>query len=241
MDKYINNLNKRIGRTIKKQQLLQEGDKILIALSGGKDSMILLNALSERIKHIPFKVDLVASHVLIETIGYETDTRYLEQFCEERGVKFVLKSFEIELDKDAKKTECFLCSWHRRKALFELTKDLGCNKLAFGHHMDDALQTLLMNMMYHGSISSMPFQFEMFGGRIKVIRPMLEISEEELEKYQSIANYKRELKHCPFENTKRIEMKDIINNLNKMHPVAKKNMFRSMDKIFPEYLPHWKT
>lgn len=239
MDKYISNTNKKIGRTIKKQNLLNENDKILVALSGGKDSMILLDALADRRNHLPFKIEIIAAHVLIPTIGYKTDTNYLKQFCEEREVKFILKEFEIELDPESKKSECFICSWSRRKALFELTKELGCNKLAFGHHMDDAIETLFMNMMYHGSISSLPFQLEMFKGRVKVIRPLLEMTEDELIKYAAIADYKKELKNCPFENTKRLEIKNIVKQFNDIHRIARKNIFRSMDNMYSDYLPHW--
>lgn len=239
MDKYISNLNKKVGRTMKKQNLLQEGDHILIALSGGKDSMILLAMLAARRSSLPFKINLTAAHVLIPTIGYETDVEYLASFCKEREVDFVLKSFDLELRENSKKSECFICSWSRRKALFELTKELDCNKLAFGHHMDDAIETLFMNMMYHGSISSLPFSLKMFEGRIHVIRPLLEISEEELIKYAELAAYKKELKRCPFENTKRAEIKDIIEQLNQNHRIARKNIFRSMDNQYPEYLPHW--
>lgn len=239
MDKYISNLNRKVGRTMIKQNLIHENDKILIALSGGKDSMILLDVLAERRRHFPFKLEIYAAHILIPTIGYKTDVNYLNNFCEERGINFILKEFEIELYKENKKSECFICSWNRRKALFQIAKELGCNKLAFGHHMDDAIETLLMNMMYHGSVSSLPFQLEMFKGEMQVIRPLLEISEEELIKYAQISGYKKELKSCPFENTKRQEIKKIIEQLNGIHRIAKKNIFRSMDKVFYDYLPHW--
>lgn len=238
-NKYINNTNKRIARTIRKHDLLTAGDKILIALSGGKDSMILLESLVECKKHLPFNIDLIATHVLIENIGYKTDLYYLEDFCKRIDVKFILKKFEIDLEKNNKKSTCFICSWNRRKALFNLTEELNCNKLAFGHHMDDALQTLFLNMIYHGSISSLPFKFSMFQGRIEVIRPLLEIAEEELIEYAKIKKYKSEIKQCKYENTKRIDMKKLINSINEKHAVGKKNIFRSMDNIYSDYLPHW--
>jgi tRNA 2-thiocytidine biosynthesis protein TtcA len=239
-NKYIYNIKKRIARTIGKQKLLSDGDKVLVALSGGKDSMILLESLVECKKHLPFKVDLMACHVYIDNMGYETDIQYLTDFCHYRGVEFVVKQFQLEVQPGKGKSECFLCSWNRRKALFELSKERNCNKIAFGHHMDDALQTLFMNMVYHGSISSMPYQFSMFGNRIVVIRPLLDITEEELIKYDDIQGYKKELKKCRFEQTKRMQFRDLINTISSSHPVAKKNMFRAMNNIFPEYLPHWK-
>jgi tRNA(Ile)-lysidine synthase TilS/MesJ len=239
-NKHIYNIKKRIQRTIGKQQLLKENDKILIALSGGKDSLILLETLSACKKHLPFKVDFYACHVLIENIGYETDTEYLSEYCQQNGVKFILKKFQIERKLDSNKSVCFICSWNRRKSLFELTRDLGCNKLAFGHHMDDALQTLFMNMIYHGSISSLPYKFNMFENRIEVIRPLLDIAEEDLIKYAEIKAYKSEIKKCIYENSKRKEVGNLINEIAGKHKVAKKNMFRSMSNIYTDYLPHWK-
>ncbi|MBN1116995.1 MAG: tRNA 2-thiocytidine(32) synthetase TtcA [Bacteroidales bacterium] len=239
--KYIHNLKKKIGKTIVQQGLISPEDKILIALSGGKDSMILLEALAHTQKVVPFKFDLASAHVFIENIGYKTDTDYLRTFSESHGVKFYLEKFQISLSKETKKPICFVCSWNRRKSLFALTKNLGYNKLAFGHHMDDALQTLFMNMIYRGSISSLPFKFTMFGGRLEVIRPLLEIQESALVKYSEIQDYKPNIKSCSFEDTKRKEMNDILDLMNSKYRVASKNIFRSLDNIYPEYLPRWKN
>jgi tRNA 2-thiocytidine biosynthesis protein TtcA len=238
-NKLINNLGLRVGRTIVKHKLILDGDTVLVALSGGKDSMVLLEILAERKKHFPFKFELIASQINIMNIGYNTYVQYLEDFCKSLNVKFIPKEFEIDLSQKNKKTECFLCSWHRRKALFELTKELGCNKLAFGHHMNDAIETLFMNMIYHGSISSMPFNIEMLDGRINLIRPLLEISEIELKEYAELKQYKKEVNICPFANNKRLEMKQLIHQISEIRKVGPKNIFRSMDNIYNEYLPHW--
>lgn len=240
MDKYISNLNKRVVKTMKKQDLLSAGDKILVALSGGKDSMILLDILAECRKYIPIKFELVATHILISNIGYKTDTKYLKEFCEERNVPFILKEFEIDMAAQKTKSECFICSWNRRKALFSLANEINCTKIALGHHMDDSIETLLMNMMYHGRISSMPFKLSMFDGDVEIIRPLLEISEESLIGYAAIAGYKKELKFCPYESTKRSEIKELLKNISRIHPLARKNIFRAADKIDLDYLPRLK-
>ncbi|MBN2484456.1 MAG: tRNA 2-thiocytidine biosynthesis protein TtcA [Bacteroidales bacterium] len=239
-NKFINTLNTRIGRTIIKQKLITGGDRVLVALSGGKDSLVLLEALADRKRHFPFKFDLYAAHITIKGIGYKTDVDYLKSLCNELGVEFVNKEAEIGRQGGKKKTECFLCSWHRRKALFALTKQLNCNKLAFGHHMDDAVETLLMNMVFHGSVSSMPFEIEMFDGRVKIIRPMLEISESEIKEYEQLKKFRKEVKICPFSNNKRAEMKDLLKNISKIRKNGLINIFRSMDNIYLDYLPHWK-
>jgi tRNA(Ile)-lysidine synthetase-like protein len=238
-NKIINTLNARVGRTIVKQKLILEGDRVLVALSGGKDSLILLETLADRKKHFPFRFELFASHINIKNIGYKTDIQYLETLCNSLKIPFILKEFEIDLSDKNKKTECFLCSWHRRKALFELTKEMGINKLAFGHHMNDAIETLFMNMIYHGSISAMPFKIEMLEGRINLIRPLLEISEKELTEYAEIKNYKKEIKICPFGNSNRQKIKELIGEISQIRIVGPKNIFRSMDNIYNDYLPRW--
>lgn len=236
-NKYVNNIRKRIGKTIYKQGLINKGDKILVALSGGKDSLILLESLVDRKKYMPFSFELSAIHINIKNIDYQTDIKYLSNFCQELKVPFILKEFEVDLSKDNKKGMCFICSWNRRKSIFEATKELAFTKLAFGHHMDDALETLFMNMIYHGSISSLPFKFSMFNNRIEVIRPLLELNNEELNEYARIRDFKGELKRCAYENTSRQKMKILISRMAELNPVARKNIFRSMSNTFDEYLP----
>ncbi|NJM16672.1 MAG: tRNA 2-thiocytidine(32) synthetase TtcA [Bacteroidales bacterium] len=171
-------------------------------------------------------------------IGYKTNLNYLQQFCNSLNIDFVVKEFEIENIESAGKTPCFLCSWHRRKALFDLTRDLGYSKLALGHHMDDALQTMLMNMIYHGSISSLPQKFSMFNDRLLLIRPLLDIPEQDLVDYAVQRKFPDQVKQCPYgEETGRKTMKNALAELEKIYPVAKKNMYRAMDNIYIEYLP----
>lgn len=240
-EKYTENLRKRIFRTLYKQQLLESGDRIMVGLSGGKDSLILLESLAERCRQLPFIIELVACHVMIGNIGYKVDTGFLESFCKAAGVPFYLEQMNIELDETGEKKPCFLCSWNRRKVMFRLTKELKCNKLAFGHHMDDALETLFMNMVYHGSLSSMPFKFDMFDGRLQVIRPLLELTNKELEGYALKRNWPKEIKVCPYDNeTGRSVMKNFVEEISKLHKNARKNMFRSMNNPYPEYLPKLK-
>ncbi len=238
--KYTENIKRHIWRTIRKQELLRKGDRLMVALSGGKDSMVLLEAIADHAKRLPFKIEVLAVHVFIEKIGYQTDLNYLENFCRDLNVPFVVVRPEFESKSSVEKSMCFLCSWHRRKAFFTINREQGFNKLAFGHHMDDAIETLFMNMIYHGSISSMPYQFNMFDGRLTVIRPMLEVSEQELELYALERNFKKEVKSCPYENSKRKVLKGKIDWMSDNSKNARKNIFRSMENIFTEYLPQRK-
>jgi tRNA 2-thiocytidine biosynthesis protein TtcA len=239
-NKFTDNLNKRFRLGIIKQQLLMEGDKVLVALSGGKDSLLLLEMLAESKRYFPFQFELLAVHISIKNIGYSSDIDFLRSFCEELGIIFYLKEFEVDLNKNLKKGKCFICSWHRRKALFVLSRELACNKLALGHHLDDALETLFMNMIYHGSVSSLPYSLNMLGGRLDIIRPLLDFREKELATYAQIREYKKEVKLCPYKDTKRQEINKLLIELEGLGKTAKKNIFRSMDNIFNDYLPHRK-
>ena len=140
------------------------------------------------------------------------------------------------------KAVCFACSWERRKAIFNLGKELNCNKLAFGHHRDDALQTFMMNLLYHGSISSLPYSLSMFEGSLNLIRPLLDIWENELISLAKFRKFEAINKSCPHEDlSKRNYTKNLINNLGDTYPTAKINMFHAMDNIYSEYLPHSKN
>jgi tRNA(Ile)-lysidine synthase TilS/MesJ len=236
--KQFEKICRKVGRTLQEYNMIEEGDRVLVGLSGGKDSMILLEALANRKKHLPFEFELFAVHVSAVNIGYEMDTDYLEDFCREIDVPLYLEEIEVDLSVDPKKSPCFICSWNRRKRIFELSKELDCQKVALGHHKDDAIQTVLMNMIYHGSISSLPQDLSMFDGRIRLIRPMLFIPEKELTYYANMRTFRKQEKSCPYEGTtKRDEIRELIRELDKLSKDARRNIFNAMDNIYEEYLP----
>lgn len=236
---YIDNIQQKIISQILDYKLIEENDKVLLAVSGGKDSLILLEALTQRRRKIPYAFHLIVAHITDRNKTYETNTDYLEEYCKNYHVTFIQREISIEKQEgDKDRSYCFLCSWHRRKAIFDLTREFKINKLVFAHNMDDAIETLLMNMIYHGSISSLPFKVSMFDGRIQLVRPMLAIGEKDLEKYAEVRQFPAELKRCTHaDNTKRTDMRNLIDMLEKMNPRVRKNLFRSMSKQCPEYLP----
>ncbi|MFC2138220.1 ATP-binding protein [Bacteroidota bacterium] len=236
--KFIGNVNKSVGRTIQKHQLIEKNDTILVGLSGGKDSLALIDILAERQRYIPFKFNLLAAHINVKNVSYEIDNLFLTELCNKLEIPIYFKNIEIDLDKDPKKGTCFVCSWQRRKELFSLAKKLKCNKLALGHHLDDANETFLMNMIYHGSISGMPHKLKMFNGRMELIRPILDQREDKIKTYVRYKKYPGEKLICPFgDTTKRNEMQRLLNIIYKTNPDAAVNLFRSPNKIFEEYLP----
>jgi tRNA 2-thiocytidine biosynthesis protein TtcA len=232
----------KVNEAIHKYDLIRENDRILVGLSGGKDSMILLEALAEIKKHLPFSCELVAIHVTATNIGYEMDTDYLQKMCDDLAIPLHLKEIEVDLTAKTDKSPCFVCSWHRRKTIFAKSKELDCNKVALGHHKDDALETMLLNMIFHGSYSSLPQKLSMFEGRIELIRPLLMIPEEELADYARLRSFQQHDKDCPYEDTtRRDSVKELVNLIEKMNKGARKNMFRAMDNFYPEYLPRFKS
>ncbi|MFC2116348.1 ATP-binding protein [Bacteroidota bacterium] len=238
MKKQFQKISRKVGKTLQEHRLISGGDRILVGLSGGKDSMILLEALADRKKHLPFDFELFAVHVAATSIGYEMDTGYLKQICSELNIPLYLEEIEVDLTEDSKKPPCFICSWSRRKRIFELSKELDCNKVALGHHKDDAIQTLLMNMIYHGSFSSFSQDLSMFDGRIRLIRPLLYIPEKELTYYATLRSFKKLEKTCPYDgSTKRHEIRDLVRQLDKLSRDARRNIFNSMNNIYEEYLP----
>lgn len=236
-DKLFKKICNKVGKTINDQNLIEEGDQILVGISGGKDSYILLETLANRKKALPFSIKLTAVHVEVENVDYIINREYMENFCRKIDIPLIYKNIQLE-KRDNKKSVCFICSWQRRKTIFNLSRELGCNKLAFGHHRDDALQTFLMNMMYHGSISSMPYSLNMFEGRVRLIRPLLDLWEKDLAIYAELNNIAKEEKICPWENkTRRNYAGELLRQIEEHYPKSKINMFHALDNIYEEYLP----
>jgi tRNA 2-thiocytidine biosynthesis protein TtcA len=228
----------KISQAIKNYQLIQDGDRIMVGVSGGKDSMSLLASLASRRRFHKENYELIAVHIDVENVPYEIDQNYIAQFCNENNIKFIVEQITVDFEKDPSKSHCFVCSWHRRKRLFELTAENNCNKLALGHHLDDAIETLLINMCYHGSISSMPASLQMFGGRLTLIRPLILLTNAEIRKFADMMGFPSEKEVCPYDDkTKRNQAAEIIQEMEKRFKPARKGLFNSMSKIYKEYLP----
>ncbi|MEN8228799.1 MAG: ATP-binding protein [Bacteroidota bacterium] len=237
-DKLFKKICRKTGTTIRDHAMIVDGDRVLVGLSGGKDSMILLEALAERQRAVPFNFTIEAAHIEATGIGYRIDREKLTAFCKNLTIPLHYRNIEPDLEKDPSKTACFICSWHRRKELFSLSKELGSNKLALGHHRNDAVETLLLNMIYHGSLSSLPYSLEMFDGRLHLIRPMLDLDVRMLEEYAALNDLVKIEKSCPHESsTQRESIAQLIKEIEKLHGKGPFNMFKSMGKIYEEYLP----
>ena len=240
MEKQRARLTRRFHMACADYGLLEDGDHVLIGLSGGKDSLALTELLGRQAKIYKPSIRVTAVYVSVSNIGYETDVNYLQAFCEQVGLPFIHKvtSFdEISLGHRSKR-HCFLCSWYRRKALFDTAQELGCNKIALGHHRDDILETLLMNMVYGGNISTMPPMLQMDKMPLRIIRPLCLCDEADIRTYAEMANYKKQVKTCPFETeSTRARTKNILGMLAELNPEIRDNMWAAMENIKPTYLP----
>lgn len=237
-DKYISTVRKTIGRAINQHSLISAGDRVLVALSGGKDSLTMLDALRERLRYIPITYSVFAAHIVVENSPARADIRYITDFCSMRSVPLHIETVTAPSFIDAGKSACFLCSWFRRKALFELAGRLRCNRLALGHHMDDIVETLLMNMTIHGKFSALPLKLPMFNGEFDIIRPLGLCTGRQIERYAHLSGFSVEAFSCPYgERSKREEIRNIIKQMQRLSRHARRNLFQSTRHINTEYLP----
>lgn len=198
--KLYNVLLKRFKKATADYHLLEDGDKIMIGLSGGKDSLLLLELLGRQAKIYKPSIKVEACHVRMENVKYETDTSYLQSICDELGVKLHVATTRFDDTRNGGKPVCFLCSWQRRKALFKLAQEEGCNKIALGHHQDDIITTCLMNLFYQGRFDSTPPLYKMDKMPLTIIRPLCLEHEADIKEYAELAEYEKQKKLCPYEN-----------------------------------------
>lgn len=237
-DKLLRRINQRFAKGVVKYELIEDDDTILVGLSGGKDSMALLELLALRSRIHKPRFSLMAVHVGMTNIAYRADLDYLKAYSEGLGVPFVHYETSFDPSTDTRKSPCFLCSWNRRKALFTIAKEHGCNKIALGHHMDDILQTLLMNITFQGAFSSMPPKLVMHKFDMTLIRPLCLVHEADLEELAALRGYRKQVKNCPYETaSNRARMKDVLRRLEELNPEARYSLWGSMTNVQEELLP----
>ena len=224
-------VRRRFRAGIKDFGLIAPGDHILVGLSGGKDSMALLELLGELRRQMRENITLVALHVRMTNVDYQTDSQYLADFSERCGAQFVLRSVSFEADREEGRTPCFLCSWNRRKALFETAKEMGCNKIALGHHQDDILRTAMMNLTFTGSFATMPALLKMKKMPLTIVRPLCRVEEEDLVKWSKFRQYEPLKKLCPHEReSNRTNIENVMDAMKKINPEYRYHLWRALEK-----------
>jgi len=231
-------ISKSIGRAIGDYDMISEGDKILVGLSGGKDSLTLLKLLRERQRWSPVKYELLACHVRTDASYTEqARIRALKKLCGDMGVKCLFK--KIRLLAEDKKISCFWCSWNRRKTLFETAAKLGCRKVALGHQKDDIAETTLLNILFHGEFSSMKPRQELFRGEIIIIRPLCYVEESHTRRLAKEERFPSVSCKCPqMEDSKRQYIKSFIRELERKYPYVKTNITKSITRVKEDYLSY---
>ena len=231
-------IRRLVGKAIHKYRLIEEGDRILVALSGGKDSLSMLQLLHERRPRVPTKYDL---SVLTVDLGYrENSMGSLGEHVRKMGYEFVLKKTNIgELAHGAfnKENPCFLCARLRRKIFFDEARNLGCNKVALGHNRDDIIETFFLNVFYCGEISTIVPRQELFGGELSIIRPLAMVSEEKIRRYAEGRTFPAVVDGCPTKGaTRRWEIKRWVAEVSKENRRIKSNIFRALSNVRCDYL-----
>jgi len=232
-----------VGKAIHHYDLIQDGDRILVAVSGGKDSLTLLHHLHERKKRVQTQYELIPVHI---DLGFGSErVEILKDFFKAKGLPYHIEFTDIGRRANSpenRENPCFLCSWERRKRLFQLAYKLKCNKVALGHHRDDIIETLLLNIFYSGEISTMvPIQ-TLFKGKITLIRPLALIDEKKIERFAREMDLPFGPSGCPVSGkTKRKEVKELIETLERKNRKIKGNIFRSLSNIKLDYsFVRWK-
>ena len=235
-------LTKRFHKACADYGLIADGDHILVGLSGGKDSLALVEFLGKRAQVFVPKFKVTAVYIRLQERSYQSDIDYLERFCQAVKVPFLVR--ETQIGAEEKKDPCFLCSWFRRKALFDVAQELGCNKIALGHHKDDIVETLLMNLIFQGSVGTIPPLLQMEKMPIRMIRPLCLLEEREIARYAQLNGYEQQIKACPFEReSSRTQMKQLVQQLERLNPNVRDSIWGAMENIKEDYLPkrHGKT
>lgn len=219
-------------KAIEEFHMIDDGDKIAVALSGGKDSITLLKALKSLQRFYPKKFDLIAISI---NPGFEFfDVKILYELCNEIGVQlYVVNSDikEIVFDIRKEKNPCSLCANLRRGILNSTAIEHGCNKIALGHNEDDVLETFLMNILYTGSISTFAPISYMDRSKITLIRPLIYISEKQIRSFIKNNNINVMPKACPMDGkSKREDIKQLLYDLNKQIPHIRANIYGAIKR-----------
>jgi tRNA 2-thiocytidine biosynthesis protein TtcA len=187
----LDKLSRAMLRTVGAYGLIRAGDRILVALSGGKDSYTLLDLLWRARRKAPVDFDLIAVHLDQRQPGY--DGRALEAWLAAFGAPFEIVREDtysiVKAQVPDGGVHCAPCSRLRRGILYTTAARLGCNKIALGHHRDDALETLLLNLFYAGKLQAMPARYRTRDGRFEVIRPLIECAESDIARHAAAAGY----------------------------------------------------
>jgi tRNA 2-thiocytidine biosynthesis protein TtcA len=234
-------INSRLDKAIWEYHMLSDGDCILFAVSGGADSMALVKLLHQRI-HIYAKS--LRLHALYVDLGFdgnqEERCKHMNGYFQSLDIKATTLKTRIGPDahrESNKVNPCFLCSRIRRKHIFKIAEELSCNKIVFGHHKDDLIQTLILNMIFGREISTMTPKLQVFKGKFTLLRPMAFVDEPMIKHFIEQQNIPVIEQNCPTDGkSEREYIKSIVYQLERKFRGARNNIFYSMKNVKTDYL-----
>ncbi len=234
-------IRRKMGEAFRDYRMIEEGDKILVAVSGGKDSLSLLHLLRKNATHAPIHYSLIPVHVDLGSC--RSKVGLLTDYFRKTGEDFRIVESGVGRDicgaEDLPESCCFHCSHIRRNLIFQTARDLGIRKIAFGHHRDDLIETCLLNMFYAGNISTMLPRQELFDGKVSLIRPLAYCREEWLQDYARLHRLPVREEACEEggPRSRRRRIKKILCELESETPGMKGNLFHSLMNVRETYLP----
>ena len=239
-----NKLHKRlcrlVGQAIGDFNMIEDGDKVMVCLSGGKDSYALLDILMTLRERAPINFDIIAVNLDQKQPNFPADI--LPAYLTKLGVPFHIENQDtysiVKRLIPEGKTTCSLCSRLRRGILYRVADELGCNKIALGHHRDDILETFFLNMFFGGKLKGMPAKLVSDDGKHMVIRPMAYVKEADTERYAAVKGFP--IIPCDLcgsqENLQRKQIKGLMREWEKKHPGRVDNIFSALSTVVPSHL-----
>ena len=233
-------VNRLVGKAIHRYGLLGDGDRILMAVSGGADSLLALWFLDRWRAKAPIHFDVLPVYL---DMGFEGGaTPVLTRYFRQQGYSFHVEETDYgtlaHSPFNRGKSPCFLCSMWRRKRLFELADRYGCNKVAMGHNQDDMIETFFLNMFYSGEMSTMMPRQEMFRGLLTIIRPMILVSKERIRKLAERLELPVVDNPCPSSgSSRRQSVREFLDTFYRTNRAVRGNLMHALSSIRPEYLP----
>ena len=225
LDRVASFLLRDVTRAIGEFALIADGDRVAVAVSGGKDSRALLELLLRHRRRAPYDYDLLVIHVDGTAAGLPDVRADLEPWLDNLDVERHVVPLVLPSEEPLPLT-CFRCSWNRRKTLFVAASDLGCGKLALGHHADDAAVTTLMNLLFNGELRTMEPRVTFFDETVTVIRPLIYVAEKALLRLAQVAGHP-ERPSCPWETeSKRTHVQAFLRQLGPEQDQVRTNLWR---------------